>query len=841
MKKNIKIFIFLFTLLSSFLSAQQSKIDSLFSELKKWQNKTGYNADTTLYNIYYNLGVQFQKFKSDTVIYFLKQSIARAQNIKDAIKEAESINQIGRYYYVKGDYNLAMQQYELALKVLPEKVNEKEKIRKQKVYATILGNIGLLYSDQDNYTDALEYYFKALRICEEIGDKQGQAANLGSIGIMYTKQSNYANALEYYFKALRINEEIGDKQGQAANIGNIGIVYTKQSNYAKALEYYFKALKINEEIGNKQGQATNLGNIGIVYHEQGNYAKALEYYFNALKINEEIGDKQGQSANLGNIGGLYYEEGNYTKALEYYFKALRIKEEIGNKEGQATNLGNIGMVYSAQGNYVKAIEYYFKALRINEEIGNKQGQASNLGNIGIVYEEQGNYAKALEYYFNALKINEEIGDKGSQAINLGNIGDLYIKQKKYKEAEEYLKKAIAIGEELHIIYYLESFYNSLSELYSKTARHQEALEAYKKHVMYRDSINSQENKKALATKEMQYQFEKKQAEEKARYEKMMALAEAEKKRQKIIIWFVTVCLILILAFLGVTFYSLQVTKKQKRIIEEAKDEITRQKEEVEKQKKLVEEKNKEITDSILYARRIQDAILPDEELWKKLLPDSFVLYLPKDIVAGDFYWLVETDDYIFVASADCTGHGVPGAMVSVTCSHALNITVLEEKITNTNEILNRTREIVIKQLQSQQQEQLQDGMDICLVRINKSNRLQIQYSGANRPLVVINNGELKEYTPDKQPIGYHEGATPFNAQDIEIEKGSYLYLFTDGYADQFGGEKNKKLGAKRWKKILLELAQKSTEEQFEYLKDFFQKWKGDSFQTDDVTVIGIRC
>lgn len=211
--------------------------------------------------------------------------------------------------------------------------------------------------------------------------------------------------------------------------------------------------------------------------------------------------------------------------------------------------------------------------------------------------------------------------------------------------------------------------------------------------MYKDSVNSEENKKALAIKEMQYLFEKKQAEEKGRYEKMMALAEAEKKRQKIIIWFVTVSLILILAFLGVTFYSLQVTKKQKRIIEEVKDEIARQKEEVEKQniiikqqkeeveeqKRLVEEKNKEITDSILYARRIQDAILPDEDLWKKLLPDSFVLYLPKDIVAGDFYWLVETDDYIFVAAADCTGHGVPGAMVSVTCSNALNKSVLEEK------------------------------------------------------------------------------------------------------------------------------------------------------------------
>jgi tetratricopeptide (TPR) repeat protein len=693
-----------------------------------------------------------------------------------------------------------MKEYERALKLLPEKVDEKDKIRQQKVVAAIIGNIGIVYKNQ--------------------GD--------------------YAHALEYYFKALKINEEIGNKDGQTNMLGNIGTVYSDQGNFSKALEYYFKAQKIDEEIGNKRSQAVNLGNIGLVYKDQGNYAKALDYYFKALKINEEIGNKRSQAINLGNIGIVYHNQGNYDKALDYYFKALKINEEIGNKHGQAANLGNIGLVYWNQGNYAKALEYYFKALKINEEIGNKRNQAINLGNIGIIYKDQCDYAKALDYYFKALKIHEEIGNKRSQAINLGNIGGVYIKQKKYKEAEEYLKKAIEIGEELHIIYELQGFYNSLSNLYSKTGRDKDALEAYKKHVMYKDSINSEENKKALATREMQYLFEKKQAEEKARYEKMMALAEAEKKRQKIIIWFVTVCLILILAFLGVTFYSLQITKKQKRIIEEARDEIVRQKEEVEKQKQIVEEKNKEITDSILYARRIQDAILPDEDLWNKLLPESFKLYLPKDIVAGDFYWLVETDNYIFVASADCTGHGVPGAMVSVTCSNALNKSVLEEKITSTNEILNRTREIVIKQLQSQQQGQLQDGMDICLVRINKKNRLQIQYSGANRPLVFVSKGNITEIKPDKQPIGYYELAKPFSVQEIEFTQDTCLYLFSDGYADQFGGEKNKKLGNRKWKEMLAEISGKDMKEQAEFLKNYFDKWKASYPQTDDVTVIGIK-
>jgi tetratricopeptide (TPR) repeat protein len=760
MKKHVKLFFFLLTVLPPSLFAQQSKMDSLFAELKKWQNKSGYGADTTLNNIYYNLGIQFQKFNPDTAIYFFKQTIIKAKSIKDAIKEAESVNQLGRCFYVKGDFNLAMQQYERALKVLPENVNEKDKIRKQKVYAIILVNIGT--------------------------------------------------------------------------------VYASQGNYVKALEYYFKALKINEEIGNKQGQSANIGNIGLVYSDQGNYAKALDYFFRAQKIDEEIGNKQYQATNLGNIGNVYASQGNYVKALEYHFKALKICEEIGDKKNQATILGNIGLVYSDQGNYAKALDYFFKALKINKELGRKQGQAVNLVNIGTVYEDQGNYTKALEYYFKAQKIDEEIGDKQGQAINLGNIGSLYFNLKKYKEAEEYLKKAIAIGEELHIIYHLEDFYNSLSELYSKTGRDKDALEAYKKHVMWKDSVNSEENKKALATKEMQYLFEKKQAEEQAKFDKMMALAEAEKKRQQIFIWFVTICLILMIAFLGVTFYTLQITKKQKRIIEEARDEIARQKEEVEKQKQLVEEKNKEITDSILYARRIQDAILPDEDLWKKLLPDSFVLYLPKDIVAGDFYWLVETAHYIFVASADCTGHGVPGAMVSVTCHNALNKAVLEEGLQNTNEILNQTREIVIKQLQSQQQGQLQDGMDICLVRINKKNRLQIQYSGANRPLVVIKDSLVTEYAPDKQPIGYYEQMQSFTAQDIQLTENTCMCLFTDGYTDQFGGERNKKLGSKRLKELLSEISAKDTQEQRTFLKQYFEEWKGTREQMDDVTIIGVR-
>ncbi|GIV27215.1 MAG: hypothetical protein KatS3mg027_1029 [Bacteroidia bacterium] len=768
------------------------KLDSLLTALKKWEGKSGTEADTNVYNCYYKIGVQFQESDPDTAIYLLNRSIERAKKLNDKIREAESVRQQGWCYYVKGDYEEALKKYEESMQTLPEQVEGKDRIRKQKVYAANLGNIGVVYDDQGNYSRALEYYFRALKICEEIGNKQRQASCLG----------------------------------------NIGGVYHEQGNYSKALEYYFKASKINEEIGNKQRQANNLGNIGGVYHEQGNYSKALEYYFKALKINEEIGNKRSQANNLGNIGGVYHDQGNYSKALEYYFKALKINEEIGNKKGQANNLGNIGGVYHEQGNYSKALEYYFKALKINEEIGNKRSQANNLGNIGGVYHDQGNYSKALEYYFKALKINEEIGNKKGQAINLGNIGALYIQQKKYKEAKPYLKQAILIGEELHIIYHLEGFYNSLSDLYIQTGRYKEALEAYKKHVMHKDSVNSEQNRKALATKEIQYLFEKKQAEEQAKHEQEILKREAKEKQQQLYLYLAGSISLAILIILGIVFKSLQSTKRQKKIIEQARDEIA-------VQKKIVEEKNKDILDSINYAKCIQEAILPHPNKWKQLLPESFILYLPKDIVAGDFYWLEETDQYIYVAACDCTGHGVPGAMVSVVCSNALTRAVLEEKLIETNQILDRVREIVIEKL-SGSDEKIRDGMDVCLVRINKQNRKQIQYSGANRPLYIAENNTLNEIKADKQPIGKYEEAMPFTAQQIELSENIVLYLTTDGYADQFGGEKGKKIGTKQFKELLSSLVNKAIEEQKKTLEAFYIQWRGEGYQTDDVTMLGLR-
>ena len=607
-----------------------------------------------------------------------------------------------------------------------------------------------------------------------------------------------------------------------------------------------QSLALAEKLNWQKGIANSLGNLGVYYLAKSDYHRAQDYYLKALKIDELLGNKEGIARRLSNIGLIYKYQSDYPKALDYYFKALKMAEELGSKKGIAINLGNIGLVYDAQSDYPKALDYYFKALKMDEELGDKNGIAYDLCYIGNTHHTQsdsarkhGNteaanrgYAMALNYHFRSLKLSEELGAKNLIAVNLGSIGELYTQTGKFKEAENFLKKAIVIDSAIGNLNQLWQLKYSISKLYDNTGRYQLALMFYKEAITLKDSVFTQEKNKDLTRREMNFEFEKKEAAATAEHEKQMAVAAAEKKKQQIIIWFVAIGLLLVALVLIVVVRSLQVTRRQKITIEQ--------------QKHLVEEHQKEIVDSITYAKRLQQAILPSDEELKKYFPESFLLYKPKDIVAGDFYWMEHLDGITFVAAADSTGHGVPGAMVSVVCSNALNRAVKEFGLRDTGKILDKTRELVLETF-AKSSSDVKDGMDISLMRSQKSESQkskevmnEIQWSGANNPLWFIENGELKEIKADKQPIGMTENPTPFTTHTITCKPGSIFYLLTDGYADQFGGPKGKKYKYKQLEEKLLAISDKRPEEQKEILSTSFEDWKGNLEQIDDVTLIGIR-
>ncbi len=295
----------------------------------------------------------------------------------------------------------------------------------------------------------------------------------------------------------------------------------------------------------------------------------------------------------------------------------------------------------------------------------------------------------------------------------------------------------------------------------------------------------------------------------------------DENKQNFTIIFFYVALILTF-FLG--FYFLNINKEFEELIH--------------KQKESLEEKNKEVTDSITYAKRIQRSILPNEKQIKEIIPDSFILYIPKAIVSGDFYWTQSIDSLFFIAAADSTGHGVPGAMVSVICSNALNRAVKEFGITDTGKILDKARELVLETFEKSDSE-VKDGMDISLLCID-TNTNMVSWSGANNPLWYIQDNKLIEIKADKQPIGKTDNPKPFSTHQLNLATNTTFYLFTDGFADQFGGPKGKKYKYKQLSELIVKKQNLSMKEQEKTLTEAFINWKGDLEQVDDICVIGIK-
>jgi len=569
--------------------------------------------------------------------------------------------------------------------------------------------------------------------------------------------------------------------------------------------------------------ATAVNNMGIDHNQKGKIPEALACFHRSLKIQERIGDKDGAATTINNIGTIYHIQEDVDKTLEYLLKSLKIREEIGDKKGIAQSLNNVGSIYLKLTDHPKALGYFKRALNINEEIKNKEGIAYSLTNIGHVYDTD-NQLLGLTYHKRSLKLREEIGDRKGQVTALLSIGSNLFKLGNKKEAEFYTKRSYDLGSELGYPDYIQKSALLLSNINLESNNFKDGWEMFKIHINLRDSIINVNNKNTAIREGEKYKYEKEKAIQRAEYNKQLEVIEERQEKQKVIRYAITGVLVLSLLFGLFVVSRLRITRKQKLIIEEQKD--------------LVDEKNQEITDSITYAKRIQDAILPPSTELNKHLKKGFIYYKPKDIVAGDFYWLESVGDTVLYAAADCTGHGVPGAMVSVVCNNALNRAVREYKLIDPALILDKVRELVIETFEKSDKE-VKDGMDIALCSIDfKANKLM--FAGANNPLYVVRNNELLETKGDKQAIGRFSGNNRFSSHEVNLEEGDTLYTFTDGYPDQFGGPKGKKFMYKSFKKLLLSISQKSIEKQEELLNKAFEDWRGDLYQIDDVCVIGVK-
>lgn len=673
-------------------------------------------------------------------------------------------------------------------------------------------------------------------------------------------EDDYNIAIEYN-KRLLILSERGQKKYRpdqqeffvfskyhATALNNIGFTYHSNGDVEKALEYYIKSVEIQEQTRDKQGVAITLNNIGIIYNEQGNVLKALEYLNKALAIQERTNDKDGMGSTLTNIGTICMKQGDVPKALVYFNKSIKICKEQGKKTAVAAALDNIGIIYATLHDTIKSLQYFNQSLKIQQEIAYKPGIARTLNNIGDVYKQQGDLDKALEYFLKSLKINEEVKSKGGLASVLNSISDVCFRKKKYREAITYAEKSMAISETLGYLAKIQFAAKSLYQAHKAIGSNAEALKFHELYVLMSDSITNQETRKASIKSQFKYEYEKKAAADSVKIveeKKVVAVQLKQEKTQRFALYG---GLTLVLLFAGFMYNRFRITQKQKVIIEAKEKETQSQNIIITQQKHLVEEKHKEITDSINYAERIQRSFIATKELLDENLKDYFVMFRPKDVVSGDFYWGAKLDSNTFaLTTADSTGHGVPGAIMSL-----LNITSLEKAIEHhiaPDEILKATRKTIIERLKKDGSEQGgKDGMDCSLICFDLKNNV-LHIAAANNPVWIVrtvtseenSTKELLEIKPDKMPVGKHDkDQQPFTKHTIELKQGDVVYALTDGFPDQFGGESGKKFMSKKLKELLVSNSHLPMNEQKQILETVFKNWVGDLEQVDDVTVIGVR-
>ncbi|GAB4284613.1 MAG: hypothetical protein Kow0068_09710 [Marinilabiliales bacterium] len=699
-----------------------------------------------------------------------------------------------------------------------------------------LGNIEYY---RQKYHSALDKYEKALIIMQKINDLEGSAAILYNMGIIHRNNGEYDLAIKKYTESLDIYKKLNDTLNIASTYQVIGISYFYWSKYNDAVENYQKSLELYKKVGDQAGIANCLQVIGVIYHEWGDYEKSLEFNQSALKIYEEMDDKYRIANSYINIGIVYKDWGNYQeKALEYFNKALDLMTEIDNKQGIAYSLSNIGSVYedwenyqendsiNKNMNYLKAIEYHQKALVIEEEIGDKHGMAGTIESIGNVYAKMKEYRKSLTHNLKAMMIREEIDDESGIAQSYHSIGTVYMMIGDYSNALDYFYKALELAKKLKKLRLEQDVYYSISDVYGKIGDYKNAYINHVNYSILKDSLINIESHKQIAELEKKYQTEKKEQQiqhlnkEKEYLTEQQRLRD-EKLKQKNIILLVSIIALSI--FIIFSFFLFRLLRQiRKKNIE-------------------LELKNREISDSIHYASRIQSAILPPKEYISEILPQHFIFAKPRDIVSGDFYWLARKDDKIIVAVADCTGHGVPGAFMSMLGVAFINEIVNQMTKISASEILNKLRDNVIRSLhQTGKEGEAADGMDIALCVVDKTT-MNINFAGANNPLFVIRNNNLIEIKGDKMPVSYHvKHNVPFSEHNVQIQSGDVMYMFTDGFVDQFGGEHGKKYKYKPFKDLLIKISQLSMETQKNTLIDEFNSWKLAHEQVDDILILGFR-
>lgn len=651
----------------------------------------------------------------------------------------------------------------------------------------------------NNNTDSTLFYCsKAEALARKTDNAKGvaDAQFHRAYAVFYRGEGD--SALRMYDRLIADYRALGDSGGVAACYNKAGFIYRDKGDRLKALRRYHLALAANTDNKNVSEAAGSYLNIGLILHDQGELEQALKYELQALSLYEQIGDVSRTCNALLRIGNIYGDLNNDTISLTYYQRALGLAQQAESNRLIAICLNNMAGVYSRWGEDQRALSLYWQALDMRRKIGDQNGVSLVLNNIGGEYFEAAKYDSAYYFYTLSYHLADSIGYKEMLMANALGFAQLFAAQKKYDEAYEW--------------------YNRYHSLFAEVNKEENAKEINRLNT----TLEAQER-----TRDIERMAQQKIIDD-------AALSEEKTKG-----WFLGIILGIVAILAMLVFINDRKTRRTNVLLETQKVEIA-------EQKKIVEEQHRDIVDSVNYALRIQQAVMPSRDELKRIFPESFIIYNPRDIVSGDFWWIAEKAGVKVVVAADCTGHGIPGAFMSLIGISLLNEIILEKSITDPGIALNLLTEKVIRALhQNEGRVSANDGMDIAVAVIDVNANLLLVAAANNSIYYTTQDKQLHEIKGDRQPIGFYLAKhRPFNVHTVPLADITNIYLFTDGYADQFcgnaGTQSGKKFKNSRLKAALSAVQQLDSLQQKEHMQKTFDDWKGNMFQVDDVLMLGIK-
>lgn len=606
--------------------------------------------------------------------------------------------------------------------------------------------------------------------------------------------------------------------------------------------------------------ASSYNRMAIIMKQTGDYTNAQQIYFKALRLYEQAQYELGIVSVYNNIARLYHDQVHDEQAMRYYSKAIRLLSSLApNPIMRSAIYHNIGEVHNALGEYDEAYLFLNKALDFRRRTDDVVGEIDILANIAHVYSEKGEFEKAEATYRQAMQRQQNMPLRYGAADTYIQFGKFYVKRKNYNKARPLIQKGLEMSQQMHEKEAILDAYEALSKLEEGQGNYQASLAAYKKYNTLRDSLFSMQRSMIIADTRIKYSAEKKDREnqqlreDKKRREDMLQLRNVQAIA-------VSVALVAVF-FLTITLYIGNQQKKkanntlqeQNVLLDQKREEIASQKEDIERKNEALEqvnytleEKNKRITDSLVYGQSVQTAIFPTPDQLRRHFQEAIVLFRPKDFVSGDFYWTAKVKDQVFFAVADCTGHGVPGAFMSLLGHAFLHEIILAKKIRHTDLILNTLHDTIVASLH-QKDGLNHDGMTITLMSLEErpDGKSLLSFSGAKMDLWIYRQkeGVWEQLHGDRKGIGgvqrKEQLTKVFSRQEVIIEKGDLLYSFSDGYPDQ-SNPKHRRFGTKKLMKLIQGNVSLPFDKQYEALEQALYKHQAGADQRDDITVVGLK-